>query len=225
MPGEEKVSRLLYIKQFLKFYLSYFLLYNRVMNPKDFEQGASGVPDISKKTSNAQLKKYSSQRWISYGIIQIASDIVINGKELLVDWDWELVLGSIKDVKEYNNRLPQFGEAAVRANGARFIGGLAAHAGWSMHDPPVVCLSGKYLAHVASLEDFKTAMIQAAVSYGEKTLLEAKLLMKTLDFLLELQDRNRHRDAIKTVASLLGKGNIEEAYNIIKPRDDLVRRR
>lgn len=182
------------------------------------------VPQISTKTSNALLQEWVKQHWTSDYRKYVALDIVNNGKELLLGStvDWELVLSKTRAQKIDT---VVFGEQAIAANGARFIGGLAARAGWSMHDPAIVYLSGKCLAHIAGskLEDFKTTMTRAAVSYGQKTLPDAELLMKTLDLLFERRDRN-HSNLVTRIANLLRDGKIQEAHTTVSTRGDLVRR-
>ena len=177
------------------------------------------LPRISdKKTSNATLKEWSSDRWKSGTSRYVALDIINNGKELLlgINVDWGLVLNSIRVVREYNGSV-QFGQDAIAANGARLIGGLAARAGWSMHDPQSVYLSGKYLADVAGseLEDFKTTMTERVIFYGEKTLPEAELSMKILDLLLQHRDKRKHTKLVERTADLLRNGNIQGAYKTI----------
>jgi hypothetical protein len=189
------------------------------MIPKEPEPTRSlDVPRISEKTSNAALKKWSTEYWESGRRRRVELDIIDNGKELLLgsSVDWSLVLGSISVVQEggYGGYM-QVGEAAIAVNGARFIGGLVAHAGWSMHDPQSVYLSGKYLAHIAKLEDFKNVMTLASVSYGRKTLPEAELLMKTLDLLLENPNIRRRSNLLTKTIVLLHDGNIQDAYKIV----------
>jgi len=186
------------------------------------------VPRISEKTLNMVLKKWSTENWKSDPRKYVASDIINNGKELLLgsNVDWSLVLGSINAAREGGyGGYTQVGEAAIAVNGARFIGGLVAHAGWSMHDPQSVYLSGKYLAQIAKLEDFKTTMTSASVSYGRKTLPEAELLMKTLDLLLEHPNIRKHSKLVGKIIDLLCKGDIQGAHNIVSSLGDLVSRR
>lgn len=197
------------------------------MGMNKVEQGiVLDVPPISIKTSNEKLRKFSSDVWPSDGRNSVAHDIVNNGKELLLgsNVDWNLVLSRIS-ARQMDTVL--FGEAAIAANGARFIGGLAARAGWSMHDPQSVYLSGKYLGHIAGskLEDFKTTMTLASVSYGEQTIPEAELLMKTLDLLLEHRGGNNNGNLVNRIAKLLHNGRVLDAYNIVSSRWDFVRRR
>lgn len=187
------------------------------MTAKELEPAtALDIPEISKKTQIEQLRTWSSQKWPSDGSRGVAADIVKNGKELLAgsNIDWKLVLSSIH-VQQVSST--QVGEAAIAANDARTIGGFAVAAGWAMHDPAIVYLSGIYLANRAGdkLEDFRTTMRQAAVAYGEKVFPKADLYMKTLDLLLELRDRSRRRNIITHVAPLLREGNIEEAYKTV----------
>lgn len=174
------------------------------------------------KTSNVALREWSTDRWKNDTSSYVASDIINNGKELLLgsNVDWKLVLDSIRVVREYNSAV-QFGKVAIAANGARLIGGLAARAGWSMHDPQSVYLSGKYLAHIAKLEDFKITIAQAAVSYGKKTLPEAELSMKTLDLLLEHRDIRKHTKLVEKTIDFLRKGDIQGAYTIVSSLDDI----
>ena len=184
------------------------------------------VPYISPKISSAQLKIWSKDRWQSESRKRVAENIIQNGKELLAvsSIDWELVLKSIRTVKVDG---ACYGKDAIAVNDARFIGGLVARAGWSMHDPGSVYLSGIYLAHIADskLEGFKTTMIQTAVSYGQKTLPEGELLMKTLDLLLERQGRRDHRELVPKIAVLLHDGKIQDAYTMVSSRVDFVSRR
>jgi hypothetical protein len=182
------------------------------------------VPLISQKTSNAVLRIWSTDRWKSDTSSYVASHIINNGKELLLgsNVNWDLVLDSIRVVGGYNNRGGvQSGVDAIAVNGARFIGGLAARAGWSMHDPPTVYLSGKYLAHIANLEDFKTTMTNRAVSYGQKTIPEAELLMKTLDLLLEHPEIRKHSSHLTRMYNLLNNGDIQGAYSIVSSLEEL----
>lgn len=194
----------------------------------EFEPMLSGIPDISKKTSNEQLLVWSKQHWPSDRRRYVAYDIVNNGKELLLgsDVDWDSVLGSIRVAREYNGSV-QSGEVAIAANGARFIGGLAARAGWSMHDPQSVYLSGQYLAHIAGseLQDFKTAMTLSSVCYIRKTFPEDELLMKTLDLLSGHRDGRNNGNLVTRIATLLHDGNIQDAYSVVSSREDVVRRR
>ena len=197
------------------------------MIPKEGEPKESLVaPWISEKTSNEQLQSWSKQFWPSEGKRRIAGDIIKNGQELLAgsNVDWKLALNTIR-IQQLNG--VYVGEAAIAANGSRFIGGLAARAGWSMHDPQIVYLCGKYLGHIAGskLEDFKTRMTQTAISYGQKTLPEAELLMKILDLLLEHPDTRNHGNLLTKTAILLHEGNIQEAYTMVSSRKDFVRRR
>ena len=194
------------------------------MTPKESERNPLDLPKISPKTSYEQLQKWSKGIWESDGIRGVAADIVDNGKELLVDWDWELVLDNIR-IQRFTSL--QSGVNAIAINGARMIGALAVAAGWSMDDPAIVYLSAKCLANRASsnFENFKRTMREAALAYGQNALPEPHKYMQTLDFLLELRDRNKHRSFINKVALLLGKGNIEEAYTIASSLGDSVRRR
>lgn len=197
------------------------------MIPREGEPAIfSDVPGISEKTSNEMLKEWSSQIWPSDGRNCVAQDIVNNGKQLLLgsNVDWGLVLSRI-NARKVDTVV--FGEAAIAANGARLIGGLAARAGWSMHDPQSVYLSGKYLGRIAGskLEDFKTTMTLVSVSYIRKTLPGAELLMKTLDLLLEHRGGNNNGNFVKRIATLLRDGKIQEAYTIVSSREDFVSRR
>ena len=185
------------------------------------------VPWISKKTLHEQLKGFSDLRWSSSDSInRVSENIIDNAKELLAgsNIDWELVLSSIRMEKL---GIVRIGKAAIAANGARFIGGLAARTGWSMHDPQIVYLCGKYLGDIAGskLEDFKTTMTQTAISYGQKTLPEAELLMKILDLLLEHPDIRKRAGLVTKTYDSLGNGDIQGAYNIVSPFEDPVRRR
>lgn len=94
-----------------------------------------------------------------------------------------------------------------------------------MDSPPIVYLSVKYLGDIVSdkFEDLKSKMLETAVTYGKKTLPDADSYMEILDFLLYCKDRNRHRTLLNRLASKLGSGNIEEAYNMFSQWDDLVR--
>jgi len=178
----------------------------------------SDVPRISKKTSNEVLKKWSTKHWESDSRRSVALDIINNGRELLLGStvDWSLVLGSIIVVQEGGHGdYKRAGKAAIEVSGARFIGGLAGRAGWSMHDPQSVYLSGKYLARIAKLEDFKSTMTLAAVSYGQNTLPEAEFLMETIDLLLEHPDIRRHGYRITKVITSLHDGDIQGAYKIV----------
>ena len=98
-----------------------------------------------------------------------------------------------------------------------------------MHDPQIVYLSAKLLANRAGngekLEGFKEIARQTANDYGEKLLPRGDQYMEILDFLLEVENRAKNRNTIRRVSSLLGNGEIEEAYKIIKSFDVLVRMR
>lgn len=188
--------------------------------------GFLDLPKISPKTSSEQLLMWSKEVWKSDSRNRVARDMVNNGKELLFgsNIDWNLVLSKISARKM---GAVVFGEAAIAADCARFVGGLASRAGWSMHDPQSVYLSGKYLADTAGskLEDFKTTMTLASVCYMEKTMPEAESLMKTLDLLLG-NPRIRNRSSLLTkIATLLHDGNVQDAYLMVSSREDLVRRR
>ena len=185
------------------------------------------VPRISKKTLHEQLKGFSDLRWSSSDSMnRVSENIIDNAKELLAgsNIDWELVLSSIRMEKL---GIVRTGGAAIAAYGARFVGGLAGRAGWSMHDPQSVYLSGKYLGHIAGgkLEDFKMTMTLASVSYAEKTLPQAELLMKTLDFLLEHRGGRERASLVTKTYDSLGNGDIQGAYNIVSSFEDPVRRR
>lgn len=184
------------------------------------------IPPISIKTSNEKLRKFSSDVWRSDGRNSVAHDIVNNGKELLLgsNVDWDLVLSKISARKM---DIVVFGEVAIAADGARFIGGLASRAGWAMHDPQSVYLSGKYLADTAGskLKDFKTTMTLASVCYIQKTIPEAELLIKTLDLLLENPDIRNHSNLLTKIAVLLHNGDIQGGYAMVSSREDFVRRR
>ena len=186
------------------------------------------IPVISEKTPNEKLQEWSKQHWLSDRRKSVACDIVNNGKELLLgsNVDWDLVLRSISVVGGYNSSM-HFGEAAIAADGSRFIGGLAARSGWSMHNPETVCLSGKYLGHIASskLEDFKTTMTLASVSYIHKILPEAELLIKTMDLLLENPDIRNRSNLLTKMGILLQDRKIQDAYTLVSSREDFVRRR
>jgi len=199
------------------------------MISKDFEQRMIlEVPLISPKIPNSRLEEFSRQRWLSDDAKAVAKDIVQNAKELLIggNTDWELVLGSIRAQKL---NIVQFGEAAIAADSARTIGALAVYAGWSMHDPPIVYLSGRLIAdrvkNGENLGDFKNRMLEAAINYGNKVLPHADFYIEILDFLLQPKDRGKYGFIIRKVAPLLREGNIEGAYNMINPRDDLVRKK
>ena len=196
------------------------------MNPKESAPTRFELPIISPKTSNGQLQEFVRRHWPSDDRKRVALDIVRNGKELLAghNTNWDLVLSNIRVVQV---NTPKVGEAAIAVNEARFIGGLAARAGWSMHDPGSVYLSGIYLAHIADskLEEFKTTMTKAAVCYAENTFPEDELLMKTLDLLLGHRDRRNHSNLVTRIASLLGGGNVQDAYTMVSSRGDRVRSR
>lgn len=172
------------------------------------------------------LKRWSTDHWKSGTSGHVALNVIDNGKELLLgsNVDWGLVLDSISVAREYNGSV-QFGKDAIAAKGARLIGGLAARAGWSMHNPQSVYLSGKYLGHIAKLEDFKIKMNRATVSYGRKTLPEAELSMKTLDLLLEHPDIRKHSNLVTKTIDLLKSGDIQGAYAIVSSLEDLVSKR
>ena len=191
------------------------------MNPKESESTEFQMPVISPKTLNETLNEWSNEvhPWPSEGRNRVAADVIQNGKELSPNSDWGLVLDSIKVAQGYNNSV-KLGQDAIAVNGARLIGGLAARAGWSMHYPGSVYLSGKYLVHIAGskLEDFKTTMTKRAVSYGQKTLPEAELLMKTLDLLLEHQGRKNHNRLVTRIAALFRNGDIQGAYTMVSSR-------
>lgn len=185
------------------------------------------VPYISVKTSREQVQQYSELRWRNDGRSRIAADIIKNGEELLVESniDWELVLGSIRREQLGS---ASYGKAAIAIYDAHLIGALAARGGWATHDPPIVYISGKCLAERVSdkLESFKSTMLRAAVMYGHKTLPHADLYIETLDFLLGVENRARHRKIINNLGVLLGSGDIEGAYEIMQEsRGDLVSRR
>jgi len=204
------------------------------MIPKECEHhiGSSGLPSISRKISSERLKEFSRKRWLSDDLRAVSQAIVRNGKELLAgdETNWDLVLGSIRSQRQDS---VQFGEAAIAASGASFIGALGAQAQWSMHDPQMVYLSGVLLGYRVNakdngeLEGFKNRMQQACVDYGQKVLPKPSIYyMKILDFLLlEIKDRRTHRSTMDKVVSLLKEGNIKKAYNLINSLDDRVRKR
>jgi len=203
------------------------------MIPKEREhKDSSGLPLISRKISSERLKEFSGKRWLSDDLRAVSQAIVRNGEELLAgdETNWDLVLGSIRSQRQDS---VQFGEAAIAASGASFIGALGAQAQWSMHDPQMVYLSGVLLGYRVNakdngeLEGFKNRMQQACVDYGQKVLPKPSIYyMEILDFLLlEITDRRTHRSTMDKVVSLLKEGNIKKAYNLINSLDDRVRKR
>lgn len=199
------------------------------MTGKEPEQQISLDPYISPKTPYTKLKEFSDQHWRSNGTKCVAEDMVNNTIELLAGSNISIDLGSVlNNIRFERLGSVQFREEAIAGYDGRMIGGFAVAGGWAMHDPPMVYLSVKCLANRVSgdkLEEVRRIMRQSAVDYGEKVLPDADLYMESLDFLLKVTDRNKYRNIIKQVLSLLGKGDIEEAYEIVRSRDDLVRRR
>ncbi len=184
------------------------------------------LPLISKKTSNEMLKKWSSQCWPSEGRKYITQDIVNNGKELLFghNVNWIAALSSISETQ--HETTIRLGEKAIAVNGSRFIGGFAASVGWSMDDPESVYLSGKYLANMAKLEDFKSKMSEVAVAYGIKSLGEnSGLYIEILDFLLELQKEKNRDESIKNIKGSLGDRDVQKSYRMMRSLVDVVSKR
>ena len=206
-------------------YFVNFRYTNGTMTSKESQQIEFELPLISRKTSNDELKKFSSQHWESDAARQVAGDIVNNVKDLLVGTktDWEAVLKSIRH--QHLNSL-KLGVDAIAVNDARAIGALAVYAGWSMHDPAIVYLSAKCLENIASsnkLEDFRIKMRDAAYTYGQNNLPDADLYKETLDFLLAAMHNRGHRTIIKKVVSLLANEDIERALQ--QSRENLAGRR
>jgi len=195
------------------------------MVPEEIEQPMGLVVfEISLKTSKKDLEEFSNQGWRSTATRQVAEDIVDNGKELLArsDIDWKSVLENIRSIDGGSERN---GVAAIAMHRARTIGALALYAGWSMHEPAIVYLSAKCLEKIASSnkhEDFRMKMRNAAYVYGWNNLPNADLYIKTLDLLLEI-DRDKHRADVRQAMSLLGEGDIKEAYNKIIALGAIVR--
>lgn len=179
---------------------------------------------ISPKTSHEELKGFSEKGWPTDGRRRVAANMVKNGKELLAgsNIDWDLVLGSMR--VQHRSTL-QVGEAALAVYDAPMVGGFAAGGGWAMHNPPIVYLSVKCLTNRATLENFKSTAQETVVVYGQNVFPNAGLYIATLDFLLEIRDRNRYRHILNKLVFLLGGGDIEGAYKIMSSRADLVRTR
>lgn len=199
------------------------------MIPKGPEQARFlDIPVISKKTSSQQLKIWSEEHWPSEGGTTVANDIVKNGRELLVatNTNWDQVLKSIRNGVQLGG--VQSGYGAIARNDAITIGGLGGVANWSMNRPPMVYLSAICLANRVKrggeLEYFKSRIRQAATMYMYKTFPDAVKYVKTLDFLLEVKNRDKYRKVIKRTQTLLGSGEIGEAYRTVIERGDLLRR-
>lgn len=195
------------------------------MTPKELEPAMDlSRPQISKKTPIDQLSTWSSQNWPSSGMKRVAMDIFNNAVELTRDKeiDFELVLRNIK-VDRHGSGVYS-GRSAIAANPARTIGGIAVALGLSMHDPPLVVVSGIYFSESesvknnSSLNDFRKIMIEVTEDYGRNTLPSPDLYMQILRSLsIEKTQNTKIR-----VGRLLQKGNIKEAYNMINSRGAFV---
>mgnify|MGYP001585342565 FL=1 len=197
------------------------------MIPKEIEPPMDLVVfEISEKTPIDRLETWSSQRWPSSGTKIVAEDIVNNAAELTMasdkEIDFELVLRNIKVYRHGSGVYS--GRRAIAVHSARTIGGIAVALGLSMHDPPLVVLSGIYFSESesvknnSSLNDFRKIMIEVTEGYARDTLPSPDLYMKILRSLFIEKTQNTKR----RTGQLLQTGNIEEVYNMINPRGAFV---